>query len=87
MESITGRQFVDREAEYLQERTVVGRRAELQERTVIGSGAERPQPRIMGRPIQGRIMGRPILAVQRRQNASYHSNELIRFLLRGGRRR
>ena len=44
MKSIMGRQFVDREVEHLEKRTVVGRRAEhLQEPTVMGRGAERPQ--------------------------------------------
>ena len=44
MESIMGRQFVDREAEHLQEQTDVERRAEhLQERTVVGRRAERSE--------------------------------------------
>ena len=45
----------------------------LQERTVVERRAERPQ---------GRIMGRPIMAVERPQYASYHSNKPVRFLLR-----
>ena len=36
MESIMGRQFVDGEAEHLQERTVVGRRAERSQRRIMG---------------------------------------------------
>ena len=73
IESIMGRQFVDIEAEHLQERTVVGRRAEhLQQRE------QRPQLR---------VMGRPIIAVERPENTSYHSNQPVRFLLRTRRRR
>ena len=59
-------------------RFVDGRAEHLQKRTVVERRAERPQQR---------IMGRPIMAVQRPRNASYHSNQPVKFLLRTRRRR
>ena len=59
-------------------RFVDGKAEHLQERTVVERRAG---------SAQRRIMGRPIMALQRPQNASYQSNEPVRFLLRGRRRR
>ena len=67
MESIImGRRFVEGKAEHLQERIVM-------EGQFLERGAARPRRR---------IMGRPIMAVQRPQNASFHSNEPVKFLRR-----
>ena len=70
----TSRQFLDTEAKHLdiqaiQERTVVGRRAEYLQLEKQRWGC--PQR-----------LGRPILAVECPENASYHSNEPVQLLLR-----
>ena len=80
MESIMGRKFVDIEAEHLDIEA-----EHLQEQNVLGRRAEHLQQRAHCPP--RRIMGQPIMAVQRPENANYHSNEPVRFLLRTRRRR
>ena len=59
-------------------RFVDGTAEHLQEQTVVERRAERPERR---------IMVRPIMAVQRPQNAGYHSKEPVRLLLGTRRRR
>ena len=75
-----GRQFVDIEAEHMDFEA-----EHLQERTVVERRAEHPQQR--GHCPQRQIMGRSIMAVKRPENASYHSNKPVQFVLRTRRRR
>ena len=63
MESIMGRQLVDGEAKHLQERTVLGRRA------------ERPQRRIMGRPIMAIQRPQNIATTRTNQSDSYFEQD------------
>ena len=72
-----GRQFLDIGAEELvieaiQERTVVGRRAEHRRAEYLQIEQQRRR-----RP---QSLGRPILAVECPENASYHSNKPVRLL-------
>ena len=75
-----GRQFLDIEAkhldiqaEHIQERTVVGRRAEH-----VPFDNE-PAVEQRGHYLQQRVMHRPIMAVERPENTSYHSNEPVQI--------